>query len=176
MDISLEEFADFVRLLGPKVEQEGLTVIARNQDTNQIIGAIVNDDFAIDPPEEMRPLGDNFEPLWAVLDELDSQYKMGRILPSGEYLHFFLLAVDPLQSGKNIAKNLVQTCLENGIRKGYKTGIVEATGVVSQHIFRKFGFVDRFEAPYKTFTFQGRPVFESIKDHHGIILMDKALI
>lgn len=175
LGISLEDFADFVRLLGPKVELEELTVIARNQDTNQIIGAMVTDDFAIEPPEEMRHLGNNFEPLWAILDELDTQYKQGRVLPKGEYLHFFLLAVDHQQSGKNVAKNLVQTCLENGVRKGYTTGVVEATGVVSQHIFRKFGFVDRFEAPYKTFTFQDKPVFESIKDHHGIILMDKAL-
>ena len=175
LGISLENFSDFVRLLGPKVEQEELTVIARNQDTNQIIGAMVTDDFAIEPPEEMRRLGDNFEPLWAVLDELDTQYKEGRILPKGEYLHFFLLAVDHRQSGKNVAKNLVQTCLENGIRKGYKTGVVEATGVVSQHIFRKFGFADCFETPYKTFAFQGKRVFESIKDHHGLILMDKAL-
>jgi GNAT superfamily N-acetyltransferase len=176
LDISLDGFADFVRLLGPKVEQEELTVIARNQETNQIIGAMVTDDFAIEPPEELRNLGDSFEPMWAVLDELDSQYKQGRVLPKGEYLHLFLLAVDHRESGKNVAKNLVQTCLENGIKKGYKTGVVEATGVVSQHIFRKFGFLDRFEAPYKTFTFQDKRVFESIKDHHGIILMDKTLV
>ncbi|MGR9000192.1 MAG: hypothetical protein ACU88J_14255 [Gammaproteobacteria bacterium] len=173
--IPAEEFADFVRLLGPKLEQEELTVIAREQDTNRIIGAMVTDDFAIEPPGEMRSLGGNFEPIWAVLDELDTQYKQGKILPKYEYLHFFLLAVNDRQSGKNIAKNLVQTCLENGISKGYKTGVVEATGVVSQHIFRKFGFEDRFEAPYNTFTFQGKPVFESIKDHHSVILMDKML-
>lgn len=176
LDISSASFTDFIRLLGPKLEQETLTVIARNQESRQIIGAMVSDDFAIESPEEMRQLGDNYEPLWAILDDLDNRYKQGRVLPKGEYLHFFLLAVDPRQSGKNVAKHLVQTCLENGIRKGYKTGIVEATGIVSQHIFRKFGFVARFEAPYKTFTFQGKPVFSSIKDHHGIILMDKALI
>ncbi|MFI3198370.1 MAG: hypothetical protein QX196_08625 [Methylococcaceae bacterium] len=176
LDISSASFTDFIRLLGPKLEQETLTVIARNQESRQIIGAMVSDDFAIESPEEMRQLGDNYEPLWAILDDLDNRYKQGRVLPNGEYLHFFLLAVNPRQSGKNVAKHLVQTCLENGIRKGYKTGIVEATGIVSQHIFRKFGFVARFEAPYKTFTFQGKPVFSSIKDHHGIILMDKALI
>lgn len=175
LGISFDAFANFIRLQGSKLEQEELTVIARHQKTKQIIGAMVADDFSIEPPEEMRHLGDNFDPLWAVLDELDSQYKHGRVLPKGDYLHLLLLAVDPQQSGKNIAKNLVQTCLENGIKKGYKTGIVEATGVVSQHIFRKFGFVDCFEAPYKKFTFQGKPVFESIKNHHSIILMDKTI-
>ncbi|MFZ2313506.1 MAG: hypothetical protein WAV82_12905 [Methylobacter sp.] len=175
LGIPSEDFADFVRVLGPKAVQENLTVIARDQETNQIIGAMITDDFAIEPPEEIRLLGDNFEPIWAVLDELDSQYKQGRILSKGEYLHFFLLAVDHRQTGKNVARNLVQTCLENGIRKGYKTGVVEATGVVSQHIFRQFGFVDCFEASYKTFAFQGNRVFESIEGHHGVILMDKAL-
>lgn len=176
LGISLEDFAGFVRLLGPKVEQEELTVIARDQKTDRIIGAMITDDFAVEPSENIRQFGDNFEPMWAVLDELDTQYKQGRILSQGEYLHLFLLAVDHRQSGKNIAKNLVKTCLKNGIKKGYKTGVVEATGVVSQHIFRKFGFMDCFEAPYKKFTFQGKRVFESIKDHHGIILMDKALV
>jgi len=175
LGITLEDFADFVRVLGPKAEQEELTVIARDQDTGQIIGAMITDDFAIEPPEEIRGLGNNFEPIWAVLDELDTQYKQGRILSPGEYLHFFLLAVDHRQTGKNVARNMVQACLENGVRKGYKTGVVEATGVVSQHIFRKFGFVDCFESPYNTFVFQGKRIFESIKDHHGIVLMDKAL-
>lgn len=58
-----------------------------------------------------------------------------------------------------------------------QTAVAEATGVISQHILRnKFGFVDRFEIPYKTFTNQGRRVFESIKEHNGIILMDKTLV
>ncbi|MGZ5029839.1 MAG: GNAT family N-acetyltransferase [Methylobacter sp.] len=175
LGIPSDDFAEFIRLLGPKAVQEELTVIARHQENNQIIGAMITDDFATEPPEEIRGLGASFEPVWAVLDELDSHYKRGRILPKGEYLHFFLLAVDSRQTGRNVARNLVQTCLENGIRKGYKTGVVEATGAVSQHIFRKFGFADCFEVPYKAFMFQGNRVFESIEGHHGIILMDKVL-
>ncbi|MDD5411539.1 MAG: hypothetical protein PHF31_09015 [Methylobacter sp.] len=176
LGISSEDFAEFVRLLGPKAVQDELTVIARDQETNQIIGAMISDDFASEPPEEIRRLGDNFEPVWAILDELDTQYMQGGILPKGEYLHFFLLAVDHRQTGKNVARNVVRICLENGVGKGYKTGIVEATGIVSQNIFRQSGFVDCFEIPYKTFTFQGRHAFDSIEGHQGIILMDKALV
>ena len=176
LGIPSEDFADFVRLrCRSKAELEELTVIARNQDTRQIIGAMIADDFAVEPPEEIRHLGDKFEPVWAILDELDTRYKQERILAKGEYLHLLLGAVDNRHTGKNVAKNLVQTCLENGVRKGYKTGVGEATGVVSQHILRKFGFADCFEIPYKIFSFQGKRVFESIKDHHSIILMDKVL-
>ena len=176
LGISVEDFTDFVKLLGPKVEYEELTVIARSQDTKQIIGAMIADDFAIEQPEEIRRLGDKFEPVWAILDELDTRYKQGMVFPKGKYLHLLLGAVNHQHNGKNIAKNLIKICLENGVRKGYKRGFGEATGVVSQHILRKFGFVDCFEIPYKTFSFQGRKVFESIKVHHSIILMDKALV
>jgi ribosomal protein S18 acetylase RimI-like enzyme len=175
LGIPSSDFAEFVRLLGPRAEEE-LTVIATDLESGQIIGAMITDDFAINPPAEIKQLGEKFEPVWALLDELDAQYKRRRILPTGKYLHFFLLAVDHQYSGRHVAQNLVQVCLENGVKKSYKVGVVEATSCVSQHIFRKFGFVDRFEVPYQTFAHQGRLVFESIKGHHGIILMDKALV
>jgi hypothetical protein len=175
LGIPSSDFAEFVRLLGPREEEE-LTVIATDLESGQIIGAMITDDFAINPPAKIKQLGEKFEPLWALLDELDAQYEQRRILPTGKYLHFFLLAVNHQYKGKHVAQNLVQVCLENGAKKNYKVGIVEATSLVSQHIFRKFGFVDRFEVPYQIFAYQGRRVFESIKGDQGIILMDKALV
>jgi len=179
MRISPEEFAEFVKLLFSGAEQEELTVIARNQETGQIIGAMIADDFAADPPEAFNQpsaKSGNFGPILAALGEVDTQYKQGRILTKGEFLHFYLLAVDHRQNGKKIAQHLIQACLDNGIKKGYRTGVVEATCMVSQHIFRKFGFVDRYTVPYKTFEFQGKRIFESIEGHSGIILMDKMLV
>lgn len=169
------DFAEFVRLLGLRAEEE-LTVIATDLKSGQIIGAMITDDFAINPPAKIKQLGEKFEPLWALLDELDAEYKQRRILPTGKYLHFFLLAVNHQYSGKHVAQNLVQVCLENGVKKSYEVGVVEATSLVSQHIFRKFGFVDRFEVPYQTFAYQDRRILESIQGDHGIILMDKALV
>src|SRR5262245_33273271 len=80
-------------------------------------------------------------------------------------------------NGRKVAQNLVRACLENGAGKGYHTAVTEATGAISQHIFRsKFGFQDRLEIPYKTFVFEGRRVFASIRGHTGTILMDKTLV
>lgn len=173
--IASEDFAEFVRLLGPKAHEEELSVITRDNKSGRVIGAMMTDDFAVEPPETLKQLGEKFEPVWAVLAELDTRYKQGKDLSAGEYLHLFLLAVDRQHTGKRVAQNLVKTCLENGIAKGYTTGVVEASGVVSQHIFRQFGFLDRVETPYKTFTFQGKRVFESIEGHQGIVLMDNRL-
>jgi hypothetical protein len=128
------------------------------------------------PLQKGEDLGEKFEPVLALLDELDAQYKQGRSLRMGEYLHLFMGAVMHRHTGKKVAQTLIQACLENGIRKGYKTAVTEATGVISQHICRKCGFVDRLAIPYKTFTYQGKRVFASIEGDTGAILMDKILV
>jgi hypothetical protein len=89
------------------------------------------------PLQKGEDLGEKFEPVLALLDELDAQYKQGRSLRMGEYLHLFMGAVMHRHTGKKVAQTLIQACLENGIRKGYKTAVTEATGVISQHICRK---------------------------------------
>jgi ribosomal protein S18 acetylase RimI-like enzyme len=174
--LSFDGFVDFIKLLGPKAEQEELTVLARDQETGQVIGAMLTEDFALAPPEDIEHFSEKFGPILTLLDELDAQYKRGISLRVGEYLHLFMIAVTHKHSSEKVAQNLIQACLENGIRKGYKTAVTEATGVISQHIFRKCGFVDRLEIPYKTFTYQGSRIFASIEGHTGTILMDKVLV
>lgn len=174
--LSREELVDFTKLLGPKAAQEALTVLARDQTTGQLIGVMLTDDFASTPPEGVGYPGEKFRPILALLDALDVQYKQGKSLRVGEYLHLFMIAVTHQHTGRKVAQTLIQTCLESGIRKGYKTAVTEATGVVSQHIFRKCGFVDRIEIPYKAFTYLGKRVFASIERHTGTILMDKVLV
>ena len=53
--------------------------------------------------------------------------------------------------------------------------VTEATNKVSQHIFRKLGFVERVRRSYQTHRFDGRAVFASIAEHGGPILMDRSL-
>jgi predicted N-acetyltransferase YhbS len=137
---------------------------------------MLTDDFASTPPEGIDYLSEKVGPILALLDALDVQYKQGKSLRVGEYLHLFMIAVTHQHTGSKVAQNLIQACLENGIRKGYKAAVTEATGVFSQHTFRKCGFVDRIEISYKTFTYHGKRVFATIEGHTGTILMDKALV
>ena len=53
--------------------------------------------------------------------------------------------------------------------------LTEATGKVSQHIFRKNGFADRFSVAYSNFRYENRLVFASICGHEEAILMDRSL-
>jgi hypothetical protein len=53
--------------------------------------------------------------------------------------------------------------------------VTEATNKVSQHIFRKQGFVERVPRSYGTHRFNGQQVFASIAEHRGPKLIDKLL-
>jgi len=58
-DVPRHVFVDFVKLLAPKARREELTVLARDQETGRVIGAMIADDFASAPPEvrQWRPPG-----------------------------------------------------------------------------------------------------------------------
>ena len=92
-----------------------------------------------------------------------------------KYLHLFMLAVDGQFAGRGIGQELIRRCIENGYRKGYQKALTEATGKISQHIFRKNGFVQRFCVPYRSFMYEGRLVFASIQGHEGAMLMDRSI-
>jgi GNAT superfamily N-acetyltransferase len=171
----LYELFDFVKLFGPKAAKEELSVLARDRETGQVIGAMLADDFASEPPEGIEHTSETFGPILGLLDEADTQYKRGKSLRVGDYLHLFMIAVARQHTGKKVAQNLIEACLENGVRKGYQTAVTEATGVISQYICRKYGFVDRLTISYKTFEYLGSRVFASIEGHMGTILMDKVL-
>ncbi len=173
-NISVQNFVHFVKLFGSKTEQEGLTIVAIDKTTSQIVGAVVTDDFGLEPPDGLETISEKFVPVFTLLGELDDQYKENKTINPGEYLHIFMVAVDNQYKNKHIAYNLVQTCLENGIKKGYKIALAEVTGSISQDIFKnKCCFVDRFKINYKIFTYNGKQVFETIKGHIGTILVDK---
>jgi ribosomal protein S18 acetylase RimI-like enzyme len=110
-----------------------------------------------------------------MLDGLDADYRQGRTIAPGHYLHLFMLGVDPRFGGRGIAQQLVAACLSNGREKGFTHAVTEATGVVSQHIFRKLGFTERLRVPYQDYRYEGRPVFASIREHDATILMDRPL-
>ena len=171
--ISVHEFAAHLRSLGPVLAEEGLTVIARDRQAGEIIGALVTRDFA---PTIASEGGEGTGAIDALLNALSQPYIQTRTIRAGAYLLLNLLAVSDRHKGRSVAYNMVRLCLENGMKKGYTNAVTEATGLISQHIFRKCGFVERHEIVYKDFTYEGENSFESIEGHPSAILMDKALV
>jgi len=170
------EFEAFVRLFCLKAAAEGLTIVARSGETGEMIGALLTEDSASEPPQGMDRLSAKFNPIFDILGQLDAAYRGGQAVSAGESLHLFLLGVARRFAGQGVAQQLVAECLANGVRRGYRLAVTEATNRTSQHIFRKQGFVDRVRRSYRDHRFDGQAVFAPIAEHGGPILMDKLLM
>jgi GNAT superfamily N-acetyltransferase len=169
------EFEALVRLFCLNAAAESLTIIARSAETGEMCGALLAEDSASTPPGGIEELSEKFDPIFDILSELYDEYRPGPMPPLGESIHLFLLGVAPKFAGKGVAKRLVAECVANGARKGYRVAVTEATSRTSQHVFREQGFVERVRRSYADYRFDGRPVFASIAEHGGPILMDKRL-
>lgn len=175
MGVTAEEFAPMVRLYGPGAAAEGLTVVARSAATGEMVGAVLATDFTAPPPAGIEQGSEKFLPVFTLIDQLDTQYQQDKTIEPGTDLHILLLGVARYFTGRRVAQYLIAACEENARRKGYRRAVTEASGSVSQHIFRKLGYTDRSQISYQEYRYQGAPVFASIEGHSGMILMDKAL-
>jgi GNAT superfamily N-acetyltransferase len=173
--LSFDEVREIVLQYGWRAPADGLTLLARDQPSGRLIGAMLTDDFATPPPVPPDRLPKKFMPIAALLDELDRQYREHHSVVQGDALHLFMLGVAPDFGGKGIANGLVRLTLDNGKQKGFSRAITEATGNVSQHVFHKQGFVGRFRIAYPDFRFEGRRTFETIVEHQAVLLMERRL-
>ncbi len=173
--LTATEFEAFVRLFCPKAITEGLTLVARSRDTGTLVGALLTEDCASAMPEGMDRLSRKFDPVFDILGQLGADYWGDRAALPGESIHLFLLGVAERVAGRGVAQQLVTACLELGASRGYRLAVTEATNKVSQHIFRKHGFVERAHRSYEAHRFNGRALFESIVEQGGPILMDRSL-
>jgi len=176
MGLSFREFEHFLQLFAPNDIADELTIVARGRDTGKLAGVLLTDDFGRPPMLDVNQISPKFLPILSLLETLDGQFRRGKTIHGGEYLHLFMVGVDGQFAGCGIAQGLVAACLDNGLRKGYRGALTEATGRVSQRVFRKQGFVDRFSVRYRDFRHEGKSVFASIREHESAILMDRPLV
>ena len=172
--VSSEEIEGLVTLFGGKAVSEGLTILAR-AGTGEVVGAMLANDFASPQPPGIELVSSRFAPIGAILDSLDDEYRLTRTIVSGSHLHLFMLGVSAAFAGGGIAQSMIRISLENGAKRGYRFAVTEATGRVSQNIFRKLGFSEIQSALYKQFLHEGRRVFASIAGQEGTLLMERQI-
>jgi len=173
--LTSDEFEAFVSLWLPGAGTDGLTIVARDVASGQLAGALLADDAAAPPPQGLDDVSQKFDPIFDLLDQIDTEYRQGRNVDPGQSLHLFLLGVADKFTRRSIGRHLVEMCLANGAAKGYTSAVTEATNPVSQHIFRTLGFEKRTERSYGEYRLDGIPVFASIAEHGGPMTMDRTV-
>ena len=173
--LSHREIEALVRVFGPKVLAERLTITVSAPSSSKLVGALLADDFATPAPDGIEQAAPAFAPIGAMLEGLDTKYRSSRTIEPGRYLHLFMLGVAKHAWGKGIARQLIATSLHHGKERGYTHAVTEATGSISQHLFKSFGFREVLTARYCDVVFGNRRPFASIKEPVGTILMEKEL-
>ena len=125
--LTAHEFEAFARLYCARAAIEGLTVVARHAGTRALVGVLLTEDAAADPPSGLERLSPKFAPIFDMLERLDAKYGGGRPVCAGESLHLLLLGVTASAAGQGVAQHLVSTCLAHGARRGYRLAVTEAT-------------------------------------------------
>lgn len=175
MGLSYNDLVTFVRPLIAWATHAGLSAVARLTTGSDAVGVMLNDDFCRPFPIDLSGISEKFLPIFSMLGELDDRYRERRAIAEGQGLHLFMLAVDSRFTGQGIAQRLVETSLQMARTKGYQCAITEATGLISQRVFRKLGFEERFRTSYADYKYRDRAVFASIVAHGGAALMERSL-
>ena len=124
--VTATEFTDLVRLFGPRAAAEGLTIVARSAPAGEMVGALLTEDGSAAPPSGIERVSPKFAPTFDLMGQLDEEYRQGKSVPPGDWLHLFLLGVPRPFRGHGVGRQLVASCLENGARRGYRRGVTEA--------------------------------------------------
>lgn len=175
LGLAAEDFKQLVEALMPKYLLDGLSIVVRDAKTGDIAAALLNDELGGGLPVDPS----RFEwaaPLFALAMDMYGRYFQGQHPEPGRIVHFVMLAVSGSCRGKGVANQLIELSLERARGRGYDRVVVEATGLISQHLMRKAGFITRVEIPYATFEYAGKRPFANTGDHPSIMLMDKELL
>ena len=175
MGLSCAEMEEFLRIIVPQIVPCDLSIVARDRETQALAGVALSDDFASPPAFDSARISPKFLPIFAMLDRLDAQFRAETPSSPGHCIHLFMLAVEKRFAGRGIGSSLVQACIDNAREKDYRSAVTEATGRVSQHIFRKNGFTDRFTTSYADFLYDGHAPFASIRHHGAAILLYRSI-
>lgn len=174
LGITLEEFNHFAYLFVRKAAREGLSLLARDPITQEVMGCLVAEDFVISPPEGIETVSERFWPIFALLGGLDETYKETRPVAPGELYHIFMVGVERAFAGSGVIHKLNLAAERLAQSKGYKGAIGEATGPISYGIYTKRQLFKEVNAiAYRDFRFEGKAVFASITDCESCRLLVK---
>ncbi len=166
-------FSGWMRGACPTAARTGLSIVARAEGGGEPLGALIAEDGAAPYAATVPASAD--DPIHALLSGLDAEYRAGRTVRPGEWLHLFLLVVADEAGGQGLASRMIAACVDRAARRGWRHAYTEATHPGSQRAFARLGFEPRLRRDYARWGFRGDLPFRRVAEHGGVVLMDRAL-
>lgn len=175
LKISFNEFYRFALPVCQKAVEQKISIIAKDQKTEEIVGFIISEDFTTVSQYPLDGIDHKFEGVFSLLSELEENYQKCHLIKARQVLHIFMLGVQEKYNKRHIATTLVRENLNLAKHHNFEIAITEATSVGSQRIFRNFGFIEEFAIEYKPYKFKGKHIFSSIENPPNCLLMSRCI-
>eukprot|EP01065_Artemidia_motanka_P025778 TRINITY_DN30742_c0_g1_i1.p1 TRINITY_DN30742_c0_g1~~TRINITY_DN30742_c0_g1_i1.p1 ORF type:complete len:288 (+),score=67.97 TRINITY_DN30742_c0_g1_i1:66-866(+) len=129
----------------PRTAANGVSICAVEEESGRVVGVIVAEDFASQPPLGIdallaqHPATTN---LVGILDECADQLfrtnhelSAGQLPMPGKICHLMCVGVAPAWRRQHIALDLVKTALSQSAKLGFETVFADASGIAAQHLY-----------------------------------------
>jgi hypothetical protein len=160
LGITNDEFTEIFRDVMEKSVISGFSYAHETDDGTSMVLNIPYDQFV----EVEYNVLSKIEPLFVLLGAL--RYK-----PTERCLYVFSIASD----GKGLGSYILQHTILEARKNGFKSILADCTNSVSQHIFRKHGFLKREEITYGGFEHNGVRSFKNVINTKSVQRMELML-
>ncbi len=170
------KFSPFAREYLHFCADQGMSVIAAECDTGDVVGFALCSDLATDwssVSPGISTLLSFFSESMEILGEVESRCPDLAYPEPGTVLHLFQLGVRETERGRGIAIRLVSRILSLALHRGYSRVIADCTGPGSRRACEQCGFSGAAYVTYDDFIVSGQAFFAGIPG--GITLMIRDL-
>lgn len=173
---SRESTRAFFDMFVPQMLSNGLSVAAVSEDTNDLVGVFIAEDFAASPPAGVEEFVGKYEaswgPVFAILDDAEEKLKQEVSIPAGELpdpgriVHQWCVGVSPACARRGIGERMTRVLLQQAALLGFEMSFSECTGAFSKKLSEKSGMNPSFRLEYASWEFEGSRPFASAPAPH----------
>ena len=175
LNINLEEYRPYLRASFDEMAASGLSVVAIDTKTNDVIGCVIGCDF-YDHIHAKSTAPEKFAPLPALSKALCHSFIKQHPPKAGNIAFLNMAAIAPAFLGQGIYQEMRTFTHANAKQRGFQSVIGELSSAATQHfVLNKLGHIKRAEVSFKHFDNNGTKPFRSIQEPKSIILAEGRL-
>ncbi|MHB8165137.1 MAG: GNAT family N-acetyltransferase [Methanoregula sp.] len=170
-----KDFLPFARTYVQFCETEGLSFIARDEKTGDVIGFIFCHDLTMDLDAlgpEMRGFLSQFDATIQLISALEEKYLDLESIAPGMAMHVYQLGTRREFRNRSVSTALIHQTCAFARDRGFRKVVADCTGPQSTQSFSQCGFTRAGSIPYASFLVGGRVVFDGLDGEISLMVKD----
>jgi len=165
LNLSPSDWQEMTGMFVERAATQEKSVVAVKQDTGDVLGCIINEDWKESLPSSYRSLPAVWNPVRAIFHELHTRYKShrrNRILP-GQVLHpLYFTCVVPAARRQGLVTGLWHASVEVARANNYQFMVCETSSTVSERVCESLGFKMTSSVAFNDWMFEGENKFANL--------------